>query len=81
LNWEEGEVYGGFSLGMRFHAYSFTTNDYNSYRNDNRYYGNSAYLIGSVFAGARWFPKPKIALFAELGYGISYLTLGASFKL
>jgi len=34
----------------------------------------------SEFAGIRWFFKPNFALMAELGYGISYLTVGAAFK-
>ena len=34
----------------------------------------------SEFAGIRWFFKPNFALMAELGYGISYLTVGASYK-
>lgn len=34
----------------------------------------------SEFAGIRWFFKPNFALMAELGYGISYLSIGAAFK-
>ena len=34
----------------------------------------------SEFAGIRWFFKPNFALMAELGYGISYFTVGVSFK-
>lgn len=32
------------------------------------------------FAGIRWYVKPRFALMAELGYGISYINLGVAFK-
>ena len=35
----------------------------------------------NVFIGARYFFTDKIGAFAELGYGISYTTLGATFRL
>jgi hypothetical protein len=35
---------------------------------------------GGVYAGARWFFTPAFAAFAELGWGMSILTFGATFK-
>lgn len=51
---------------------------------------NNAIGVGSVAAsgldfgaylGARYFFTPKVGAFAELGYSIGYLTVGATFKL
>jgi hypothetical protein len=38
-------------------------------------------LVASGFIGARYYFATKIAAFAELGYGISYLNIGIAFKL
>lgn len=35
----------------------------------------------SIFAGARYFFSPTVAGFGELGYGVSFFTLGVSFRL
>ncbi|MGB6152534.1 MAG: outer membrane beta-barrel protein [Pricia sp.] len=37
-------------------------------------------LSGSVFAGARWYFTDNFGAFAELGYGVSFLSLGAAFR-
>jgi hypothetical protein len=42
---------------------------------------NSSAIAFAWFAGARYYFNPKIAGMAEIGYGISYLTLGVSFKI
>lgn len=34
----------------------------------------------SLFAGARYFFKPTFGVYAEAGYGVSYLSLGVTFK-
>lgn len=41
-------------------------------------YSNAAYA--SIYAGAKYYFVPQVAAFAELGYGVSWLTLGAAFK-
>lgn len=38
-------------------------------------------FLGDFFVGARYYFEPKIAVFGELGFGVSYFTIGASFKL
>jgi hypothetical protein len=79
LNFENGELYGGLMVGLRFHTYSYETNDPDP--NKNYYYsGGSAYLASSVFIGGRWYFGKRVALYGEVGYGISYGTLGLSFK-
>jgi len=35
---------------------------------------------GSVYAGARWYFTDTFGVFAEAGYGVSYLSLGAAFR-
>jgi hypothetical protein len=81
LNWEKGEIYGGLALGFRIQTYTFSTNDNNPNRPNYILHDNSIYPAAAIFFGARWYPAPKIAIFTEVGYGISILTFGVSFKL
>lgn len=34
-----------------------------------------------IYIGGRYFFSPKFGIFAELGYGVSYLTLGLTYKI
>jgi hypothetical protein len=38
-------------------------------------------LLGRVFIGARYSFSEKVACFGELGYGVSYVNLGVSFRI
>ncbi len=80
LNSDKAEVYAGTTIGMRIQTYSYSSNDPSPNRNNNRLNENSVYPAASLFIGARWYFVPKVALFGEAGYGISYLTGGISFK-
>ena len=40
----------------------------------------SSRFIGGAYAGARWYFTDAFAAFAELGWGITVFTIGASFK-
>lgn len=66
------DLYGGLMLS------------YNSlnYHNGSGYnYGSYGSTAGiTAYVGGRYYFVSNIAAFAELGYGVSYLTLGASFK-
>ncbi len=45
--------------------------------------GGSSYRSrpnATAFVGGRWFFTDNIAVFAEAGYGVAYLTVGASFR-
>ena len=42
---------------------------------------SSSGLAYSGFVGGRYYFSEKLAAFAEIGYGISVLTFGVSFKL
>ena len=79
LNSRRAEVYAGVIVGVRIQTYHYETND----PYDNGYYrlnDGSVYPAASLFAGARWYFAKNVALFGELGYGISYATGGFSFK-
>jgi hypothetical protein len=79
LNSEKAEVYVGAIVGVRIQTYSYETNNPDptvTYRlND-----GAVYPTMSLLAGARWYFVPRVALFAELGWGISNVTGGLSFK-
>lgn len=80
LNFEKADIYGGVILGLRIEADTYTSSDpnYSGHANYSETHVNLAY---SLFAGARYYFVPKFSVFGELGYGISYLTVGVGFKL
>lgn len=79
LNAHNAEVYAGVIVGMRFSIHNYDTNDPD--KNDPYTYRSSLiYPAYSAFAGARWYFVKNFGLFAEVGYGISYLTGGFSIK-
>lgn len=71
------DVYGGLMLSYNILHYTYKDNGGNNISGSGNY-GNAAGL--SLFVGGRYFFTPAIAAFAELGYGVSYLTLGLAFK-
>lgn len=80
LNSERAEVYAGLIAGLRIQTYQYETNNPDPYTN-NKLNQGSVYPVASLFAGARWYFVPNVGVFGEVGYGISYATLGLSFKL
>lgn len=79
LNSEKAEVYGGAILGLRIQTYNYATNNPNA-NGDARLDEGSVYPAFSVIAGARWYFAKNVAVYGEVGSGISYLTGGLSFK-
>jgi hypothetical protein len=69
------DTYTGLLLGYNI----YSTKYYDAYSGD--YNASSSTVAFAWFAGARYYFNPKIAGMAEIGYGISYLTLGVSFKI
>src|SRR5690606_28551310 len=68
------DLYGGAMIGYNIVNY---TSDL-----DEAYYGKS-YGSGigiSGFAGARWMFSEKFGAYAELGYGVSVLNVGVTYK-
>jgi hypothetical protein len=81
LNTDKAELYFGAIAGLRIQTYKYETNSTDPYRNQYDLSQRNIYPALSLFVGGRWYFKPNIGLFGEVGYGISYLTLGLSFKL
>jgi hypothetical protein len=78
---DKAELYFGLSAGLRINKYTFQSNTPDP---DIYYYElhqRSIYPAASLFVGGRAYLSPKIALYAELGYGMSWLRGGVSFKL
>lgn len=69
LNVENLDVYGGAMLSYNILSYRGTSGNFNSRPS------------ATAFVGGRWFFSDAFAAFAEAGYGVAYLTLGASFRL
>lgn len=61
------------------YAGPMVTVDIVSFDNDNLT-GLDGGVSGSVFAGARWYFTDNFGVFAEAGYGVSFLSLGAAFR-
>ena len=80
LNSKNAELYVGAIVGVRIQTYHYDTNNPDPNADNYRLSSGSVYPTYSVFAGARWYFAKKVALFGEVGYGISYLTGGFSFK-
>lgn len=69
------DLYAGLSLGF----YYWTSSWSGDYIHENNGNSNDLDLLLNVFAGCSYYIQPNFAIFGELGYGISYLTLGAKF--
>jgi hypothetical protein len=69
------DLYGGAALGYYISKYKDNTGYTGYYDN---VYGNKA-LFG-IYAGGRYYFKDNIAGFAEVGYGVSTLKVGVTFK-
>lgn len=75
------DLYAGLMLSYNILSYSYTTNDPNYNGALDNYSGSYGSGVGfSAFGGIRYYLTDNIGLNAELGYGVSYLTLGVSFK-
>lgn len=69
------DLYAGVSLGYNhvgvsesgLYAYGYNV--------------GASYLLYGLYGGARWYFNPKTAVFAELGYGLGELAVGASVRL
>lgn len=75
LNNDKLDLYGGVSLGYYISKYSDNTGYTGTYDNA---YGGRAFL--GVHVGGRYYFKPNLGGFAELGYGVSTLKVGVAFK-
>lgn len=71
---EKVDTYGGVALGVRLQTYSHPDFGFGS--------GKTNYTHGlfALYIGGRYFFSDNLGAFAELGYGLGYLTLGLSYK-
>lgn len=74
LTIDQLDLYGGPSLGYRIATVS-GPDGYAGYEDD---YGDGVFF--GVFAGAKYYFKPTMAAFAEVGYNASPLKIGIAFK-
>jgi len=77
FNNEALDTYGGVIMGIRSVVYNNTY--YEAVGGDPYDYGGIAPLF-SGFVGTRYFFTESIAIYGELGYGVSLFTLGLSMK-
>ena len=73
LNTDKFDVYGGIHTGVRFSKYTYTSDFLDVSDND-------VYFVHDVFAGGRYMMSSKLGVFAEVGYGISFLKVGITLK-
>ncbi len=75
--WDVVDVYAGIMSGLRFEHYKY---DYTIGGVKYTDKGNDTSLITDVFVGIRYAFAKNIGVYAEAGYGVSYLTVGISFR-
>lgn len=78
IDHEKADVYGGLMLGYNVASAKFESNDPDLEALVNEPDAGGVAFGG--FVGARYMFKETIGGFAELGYNISYLSVGAVFK-
>ncbi|RRA97959.1 hypothetical protein [Larkinella rosea] len=75
LNNDKLDLYGGLALGYYISKYSDNSGYTGFYDNS---YGNR--VLFGLHIGGRYYFKPNVGAFAEVGYGVSALKLGVTFK-
>lgn len=74
--WDKMDTYGGLMLGYAVASAKWDTD--NQYLNDGSFAAGGVNL--SAYIGGRYDINENIGAFAEIGYGISVLTVGATMK-
>lgn len=77
INSDKFDVYGGVMLSYNILNYKYKDNNGTNIGGSGNY-GSAAGF--TLYVGGRYFFASNVAAFAELGYGVSYLTLGLAFK-
>jgi hypothetical protein len=78
INSKDWDVYGGAMLSYNILSYKYSSSNPTYDYLYNGSYGSVIYL--SLYVGGRYFFSDNVAAFAELGYGISYFSIGGAFK-
>lgn len=74
---KQWDCYGGLMIGYNIVSSSVDGPDEDGYN----YSAASSELTYSLHAGARYYISQNFGFYAELGYGVVYLNLGATFRL
>lgn len=75
LNNDKVDLYGGVQLGYYISSYS---GDGFAGTGFNNAYGNQ--VLFGIHLGGKYYFKPNLGAFAEVGYGVSAVKLGVAFK-
>lgn len=76
--WLDGlDTYAGLLLGFRY-SHDVTYGNYPGNYPEPR---DGIKIAAGIFVGAKYYFNPRFAAMTELGYGISYLTFGMSFRI
>lgn len=76
LNTQQFDLYGGIMIGVRIESYTFSSTNGSV---DLGNYGG-VYPTGGAFVGGAWYFVSTAGLFAEIGYDVSYIKIGFTFK-
>ncbi|MFP4458727.1 MAG: outer membrane beta-barrel protein [Candidatus Zixiibacteriota bacterium] len=76
LNSSDIDTYVGLSLGYNV----VTSSEFGDWYGEPTS-ASSSYLLYGAHFGIRYYFNPNMGVFGELGYGLSYATVGLSFKL
>jgi hypothetical protein len=79
LNKNKYDVFGTLMLGVRISAYSYSSND-NVYYDEHKSNASSVGPAASISVGARYWFKPKMGVYGELGAGHDFAVIGLCFK-
>lgn len=80
LNSGKAELYGGAQVGVRINSYRYTTNNPDpNYKRDEWNEGSVDPAL-ALYAGARWYFVPNVALYGEVATGICFLSGGLTIK-
>ncbi|GAF04353.1 outer membrane beta-barrel protein [Saccharicrinis fermentans] len=74
--WSNIDVYSGAFVGLKFESIKYT--DPNTEKNIK---DRKTKLANDLFAGIRYGFNQNIGAFAEIGFGVSYFSVGASWRL
>jgi hypothetical protein len=80
LDVEKFDPYAGLMLGYNIASSTVKETGTASIFSNSNYNDASGSVNFSGFVGARYFLTDNVAAFAELGFGVSYLTIGAAYK-
>jgi hypothetical protein len=80
LNKGKAELYAGVVLGLRIQTYDYYSNDPGD-KGKHRLNESAVWPAYSTFVGGRYYFAKNFGVFFEAGYGISYATIGLTFKM